>query len=98
MTKIWKLIGPDGRQYASHVPGALRGHSGTGIYGRLDCRAALRAIARGGYVAQRVFFLNAAHAQAAGYRPCGACMPESYLRWKPRKKPASVVDAGGRHP
>ena len=26
------------------------------IYGRLDCRAALQAIARGGYVNNRVFF------------------------------------------
>ncbi|MGN6453294.1 MAG: Ada metal-binding domain-containing protein, partial [Steroidobacteraceae bacterium] len=32
-----------------------------------------------------VFFLNEADAQAAGYRPCGACMPGSYARWKHRK-------------
>ena len=30
--------------------GTLGGHRGTRIYGRLDCPAALRAIARGGYV------------------------------------------------
>lgn len=82
MTGLWKLVGPGGEEYHSTVPGALGGHSGSRIYGRLDCSAALRAIARGGYLSQRVFFLNEAHAQAAGYRPCGNCMPGSYARWK----------------
>jgi hypothetical protein len=85
LTKISKLVGPDGRRYESNVPGTLGGHSGRRIYGRLDCAAALRAIARGGYVSQRVFFLNMAHAQAAGYRPCGTCLPDSYARWKERQ-------------
>ena len=66
--------------------GALGGHRGTRIYGRLDCPAALRAIARGGYVAYRVFFLDERHARAAGYRPCGVCLPEKYRAWKARKK------------
>jgi hypothetical protein len=44
----WTLLGPDGKPYASRRPGILGGHRGTRIYGRLDCRAALRAIARGG--------------------------------------------------
>ena len=82
MTRVWKLVGPGGEEYQGTVPGALGGHSGSRIYGRLDCSAALRAIARGGYLSQRVFFLNEAHAQAAGYRPCGTCMPGSYARWK----------------
>jgi len=47
--------------------------------------AALRAIARGGYVSQRVFFLNEQHAKAAGFRPCGACLPDKYVRWKERR-------------
>jgi len=85
LTKIWKLVGPDGSQYESNVPGTLGGHSGGRIYGRLNCPAALRAIARGGYVSQRVFFLNEAHAQAAGYRPCGVCMAPRYAEWKRRK-------------
>jgi methylphosphotriester-DNA--protein-cysteine methyltransferase len=85
MTKVWKLVGADGEKYQSTAPGALGGHSGTRIYGRLDCSAALRAIARGGYLPQRVFFLNEAHAQGAGYRPCGACLPGRYARWKRRK-------------
>jgi methylphosphotriester-DNA--protein-cysteine methyltransferase len=70
----WKLVGPDGRVYASERRGTLGGHRRTRIYGRLDCPAALRAIARGGYVAHRVFFLSEEHARAAGYRPCGVCM------------------------
>jgi len=84
VTRIWKLIGPDGRGYDSEVPGTLGGHRGRRIYGRFDCVSALRAIARGGYVSQRVFFLNEAHAQAAGYRPCGTCLPDEYARWKER--------------
>jgi methylphosphotriester-DNA--protein-cysteine methyltransferase len=78
----WRLIGPDGRPYASERPGTLGGHKRTRVYGRFDCRAALRAIARGGYVANRVFFLNEADAKAAGYRPCAVCMPAKYARWK----------------
>ena len=79
---MWTLIGPDNRPYASEQPGALGGHRRSRIYGRLDCPAALRAIARGGYVAQRVFFLNEEHARAAGYRPCAVCMPQAYAAWK----------------
>jgi methylphosphotriester-DNA--protein-cysteine methyltransferase len=67
------------------VPGAFGAHRKTRIYGRLDCRAALQAIARGGYVKQRVFFLDEATAVAAGYRPCAVCMPERYARWKAKQ-------------
>ena len=64
----------------------LGGHRGTRIYGRLDCPAALRAIARGGYVAQRVFFLNERQARAAGYRPCGVCLPVKYQEaWRKKR-------------
>jgi hypothetical protein len=77
-----QLIGRDGKAYTSDRPGTLGGHRRSRIYGRLDCRAALRAIARGGYVANRVFFLDEADAKSAGYRPCGVCMPEEYARWK----------------
>jgi methylphosphotriester-DNA--protein-cysteine methyltransferase len=78
-------MGPDGKAYASRRPGTLGGHRGTRIYGRLDCPAALRAIARGGYVGSRVFFLNERHAIAAGFRPCGACMPEKYRAWRRKR-------------
>jgi hypothetical protein len=78
----WRLTGPDGKPYDSDQPGTLGGHRRGRIYGRLDCAAALRAIGRGGYVAQRVFFLHEEHAVAAGYRPCAVCLPEAYAAWK----------------
>ncbi|HWZ18420.1 MAG TPA: Ada metal-binding domain-containing protein [Ktedonobacteraceae bacterium] len=49
---------------------------------RLDCPAALRAIARGGYVINRVFFATSEDARAAGYRPCAVCLPGAYTTWK----------------
>jgi methylphosphotriester-DNA--protein-cysteine methyltransferase len=73
--------------------GTLGGHRGTKIYGRLDCPAALRAIARGGYVKDRVFFRDEREALAAGFRPCAVCLPEKYREW--RKKRSAQ---GGRHP
>ena len=85
----WALVGADGRSYLSARPGTLGGHRRGRIYGRLDCPSALRAIARGGYVAERVFFADEAAAVAAGYRPCGACMPDAYARW--RADPGSGV-------
>jgi methylphosphotriester-DNA--protein-cysteine methyltransferase len=80
--RAWILTGADGKPFESDTPGTFGGHRRTKIYGRLDCRAALRAIARGGYVKQRVFFADEASAIAAGYRPCGACMPAEYAKWK----------------
>lgn len=82
MGRTWTLIGRDGRPYESDVSGRLGGHRGTRIYGRLDCAGAARAIARGGYVQYRVFFLDEETAVAAGYRPCAGCMPAEYRRWK----------------
>lgn len=78
------MIGGDGKAYESRRPGIFGGHRRSRIYGWLDCPSALRAIARGGYVAQRVFFLDEADARAAGYRPCGICMPAEYAVWKAR--------------
>lgn len=75
------LMGSDGEPYASVTPGTLGGHRGGKLYGRLDCRAALQAIARGGYVQHRVFFADEATAIAAGYRPCAICMPQEYAAW-----------------
>lgn len=80
--KRWKVIGADGRLSDSPVSGQWGGHRGSRIYGRLDCRAALQAIARGGYVRQRVFFVQEEDARAAGYRPCAVCMPADYALWK----------------
>lgn len=78
----YTLLGPDGRPYRSPVPGSWGGHKGSKIYGKLDCPAALRALARGGYVTSRVFFADEATAIEAGYRPCGTCCPTKYREWK----------------
>lgn len=80
----YRLIGPDGREAVSRVPGTLGGHRRTRVYGRLDCPGALRWIAKGHYVRHRVFFANEATAIAAGYRPCARCLPEQYALWKTR--------------
>jgi hypothetical protein len=82
LNKTFKLLGPDGKPYSSTTPGTFGGHRGGKLYGRLDCRAALQAIARGHYVKHRVFFADEAAAVAAGYRPCAVCMPEEYAVWK----------------
>ena len=79
---MFTLLGADGRPYESAVPGPLGGHRRGKLYGRLDCPSALRAIRRGGYVQHRVFFADEATAVAAGYRPCGACLPVEYAVWK----------------
>lgn len=82
VTREYTLIGADGQPYRSPTKGTWGGNRGTGIYGRMDCPAALRALARGGYTANRVFFADEATAIAAGYRPCGTCCPDRYERWK----------------
>jgi methylphosphotriester-DNA--protein-cysteine methyltransferase len=84
-------VGADGAPFTSKTPGSLGGHRKSKIYGRLDCRTALRAISRGGYVRHRVFFLDEATAVSAGYRPCAVCMPERYARWKTAKKNGTAV-------
>jgi methylphosphotriester-DNA--protein-cysteine methyltransferase len=78
----YTLTGADGRPYPSGTPGTLGGHRTARLYGRLDCPSALRAIARGGYVGNRVFFAEEATAVAAGYRPCAVCLPDEYQAWK----------------
>jgi methylphosphotriester-DNA--protein-cysteine methyltransferase len=80
--RTWRLLGRDGRPYDRPTPGTLGGHRRSKIYGRLDCRGARQAIARGGYVANRVFFADESTAIAAGYRPCAVCLPDEYARWK----------------
>ena len=51
-------------------PGLYAGWSKGKIYGRLDCESGMRMKKE-----NRVFFLNAAIAEACGYRPCKKCMP-----------------------
>jgi hypothetical protein len=83
--RTYTLLDADRRPYQSATPGTLGGHRPGRRYGRLDCAAARRAIARGGYVKHRVFFADEQTAIAAGYRPCGVCLPVEYARWKARK-------------
>lgn len=78
----YTLLDSEGRPYESEVRGRWGGHRGTRIYGRLDCPAARRAIDRGGYVRQRVFFPDETAAIAAGYRPCAVCCPSRYRDWR----------------
>jgi methylphosphotriester-DNA--protein-cysteine methyltransferase len=81
----YQLTCADGRRYESDVPGRLGGHRVTEIYGRLDCPAALRALATSdAYRRARVFFADEATAVAAGFRPCARCMGSDYKAWKAR--------------
>jgi Metal binding domain of Ada len=82
--KRYTLLGPDRTPYPSRTPGRYGGYRPGRRYGRLDCPAALRAIARGGYVQHRVFFADEATAIGAGYRPCAVCLPERHAAWKAR--------------
>ncbi|MER7502179.1 Ada metal-binding domain-containing protein [Nonomuraea pusilla] len=89
----YTLVGPDGRPYPSREPGTLGGHRRARLYGRLDCPSALRALARGGYAGQRVFFPDAATARSAGYRPCSVCLPEEYAAWRSGEDGARGAEA-----
>jgi methylphosphotriester-DNA--protein-cysteine methyltransferase len=76
------LLDSQRRPYESEAKGRWGGHRGTRIYGRLDCPAARRAIDRGGYAGQRVFFSDETVAIAAGYRPCAVCCLSQYQDWR----------------
>jgi hypothetical protein len=82
--KTYTLIGRDGKPYRSTEKGTLGGYrrGSTQIYGRLDCKNAQAWIALGHYIPFRVFFADEESAIAAGFRPCGKCMPEKYVAWK----------------
>jgi methylphosphotriester-DNA--protein-cysteine methyltransferase len=89
----FRLLGPDGTTYTHATPGRYGGHRRSHIFGRLDCPAALRAIQRGGYINNRVFFADSKTAVAAGYRPCGVCLPDAYQIWKVATGLAALVEA-----
>lgn len=84
--KMYTLLSVDRIPYQSKTPGTFGGYRKSKIYGRLDCPAALRALAKGGYVKQRVFFEDEQTAISAGYRPCGVCLQEKYAVWKAEQK------------
>ncbi|MFG1925959.1 Ada metal-binding domain-containing protein [Cryptosporangium sp. NPDC048952] len=88
--KTYTLLGADGRPYQSSTKGRWGGHRGSKIYGRLDCRTALKAVARGSYVKHRVFFPDEATAVAAGFRPCGTCCTHRYQRWKAAREDSAA--------
>ena len=83
--KSYTLLGVDGKSYQSSTPGLLGGHKKLKIYGRLDCPSALRYLAKGQYVKNRVFFKDEKTAIAAGFRPCAKCMPKEYKLWKDKQ-------------
>lgn len=56
---------------------SLAGYQKHKIYGTLTCRSGKRMKKE-----NRVFFENEAQAIAAGYRPCGHCLPAQYRAWK----------------
>ncbi len=81
--KLYKLMGADGKEYFSEIPGTFGGNSRMKIYGRMDCPSALSAIRRfpGSYEKFRVFFADEKTALAAGFRPCGNCLREKYKEY-----------------
>ena len=86
--KMYTLLDENRQPYLSPEKGQLGGNRSTKIYGRMDCRVALRALSgpnRDVYIRNRVFFKDEATALSAGYRPCGVCMKERYLLWKDGK-------------
>ena len=99
-TKRYRLIAADGGEVLSDVPGLLGGHRGTKIYGRLDCPAARRALARGDtYRRRRVFFAEAGRPPSPpGFRPCARCMPAEYAVWKARRNRCGGLNARVRGP
>lgn len=86
MSKLYKLLDSEGKEYLSEKKGTLGGHRKLKIYGRLDCPSAFRYIEKGQYVKYRVFFADEKTAIAAGYRPCAKCMPDEYKKWKEKNK------------
>jgi hypothetical protein len=60
--KRYRLTGADGREFLSDTPGAFGGYGGTGVYGRFDWPAALRALARGDTYRRNRVFANEATA------------------------------------
>ncbi len=80
--RTYTLIVADDVAFESPTPGTLGGHRRNRGYGRLDCPSALRWLAKGKYSRHRVFFADEATAIAAGYRPCGRCLPGRYAAWR----------------
>ena len=80
------LLGADGELYDSPLPGKLAGNRKLKTYGLLNCGLPACGFPdRGlppGQPKIRVYFADEDHAIAAGYRPCGGCLPQRYQQWK----------------
>lgn len=77
-------IGPEGFATSRKLKrmiddGEIRfgGNRNLKIYGRLSCGSGKRMKR-----SNRVFFADGHDALTHGYRPCGHCMREAYLKWK----------------
>ncbi|MBI1782271.1 MAG: metal-binding protein [Sphingobacteriales bacterium] len=55
----------------------LGGNTRLKIYGTLHCKSGKRMKKE-----NRVFFSSEKEAISNGYRPCGHCMKQAYLKWK----------------
>lgn len=53
------------------------GNSKLKIFGTLNCKSGKRMKRE-----NRVFFFSQKEATKQGYRPCGRCMRNEYLKWK----------------
>jgi hypothetical protein len=81
--RTYTLLDPD-RQPTRAQPAARSAAAGQAAYTAGSTARPLRAIARGGYVSNRVFFADEQTAVGAAYRPCAVCLPDEYAQWKAR--------------
>jgi hypothetical protein len=85
-TKRYRLMGADGKLYDSPIPGQFAGNRLLKTYGRLTCGLPDCGNPDRGRPPKseriRVFFADEQTAIAAGYRPCGGCLPQRYKQWK----------------
>ena len=77
-------IGPESFQTSKklkklidHGEISFAGNKNLKIYGLLSCKSGKRMKST-----NRVFFVSENEAIENGYRPCGHCMREDYLKWK----------------
>ena len=84
--KRFHLMGADGEIYESPTPGELSGNRKLKTYGLLNCGLPACAFPDRGLPPNqpkiRIFFADEDSAIAAGYRPCGGCLPQRYQQWK----------------
>jgi hypothetical protein len=84
--KHFQLLGADGEFYESSIPGTLAGNRKLKTYGLLNCGLPACGFPDRGLPPNhpkiRVYFADEDIAIAAGYRPCGGCLPQRYQQWK----------------